>query len=382
MISSPESAGNCSHDVIEEKDKHVVVKLAGNLNVATAVVCLRDLKRELDLKSPPSLIVDLGEVTGFDDYGALILIELRKFSARKKAHFKLINIPPKVNAILNLVKFDSSQKPPPATKKKPPNLFIRLGDAAITEAYNVRYMISFLGSVAICFMILLRRPRSLRLDDTIGIMQKTGVDAVPIVALISFLLGLIMAFVSSLQLQRFGAGVYVASLVALSMVSELGPIMTAIIVAGRTGSAFAAEIGTMRISEEIDALFSMGFSPTHFLALPRIIASVVVVPILTLFSILFAIMGGLLVSVSMLDLSMNTYISQTIEALSLFEVTWGLAKSIVFAGLIALVGCLRGFQVKGGASQVGNAATSAVVSSIFLIILVDSIFAVIRSYWG
>jgi phospholipid/cholesterol/gamma-HCH transport system permease protein len=226
-----------------------------------------------------------------------------------------------------------------------------------------------------------RHPRTLRANDTIILMQKVGVDAVPIVGMISFLLGLIMAFVSSLQLEQFGASVYVARLVALSMVSELGPIMTAIIVAGRSGSAFAAEIGTMRISDEVDALFTMGFSPTLFLVIPRMAAAVLVVPLLTLFSDLFAIMGGLVISISMLDLTVSTYIDQTIKALSLFEFMWGLMKSVVFAALIAWIGCLRGFEVRGGSAQVGNAATSAVVSGIFLIILFDSIFAVIRSYW-
>jgi phospholipid/cholesterol/gamma-HCH transport system permease protein len=213
-------------------------------------------------------------------------------------------------------------------------------------------------------------------------MQRTGVDALPIVGLISFLLGLIMAFMSSVQLQQFGANIYVASLVSLSMTRELGPIMTAIIVAGRSGSAFAAEIGTMKISEEVDALFTMGFDPTRFLVVPKIIASVIVVPLLTLFSDVFAIFGGLVVGVSMLDLTASAYIDQTIKTLDLFDVFWGFLKSGVFALLIAWIGCLRGFQVRGGAASVGQATTSAVVSSIFLIIVSDSIFSVILRYWG
>jgi phospholipid/cholesterol/gamma-HCH transport system permease protein len=245
----------------------------------------------------------------------------------------------------------------------------------------MRFLVSFLGSAAICMLHVVRHPGKLRVNDTFLLIQKTGVDALPIVGLISFLLGLIMAFVSSIQLEQFGASIYVASLVALAMVSELGPIMTAIVVAGRSGSAFAAEIGTMRISDEVDALFTMGISPALFLVVPRIIATVIVVPVLTLFADLFAIFGGLVISVSMLDLTINTYISQTIKSLDLFEFCWGLMKSVVFAALIAWIGCLRGFQVRGGAAEVGNAATSAVVSGIFLIILFDSIFAVIRSYW-
>jgi phospholipid/cholesterol/gamma-HCH transport system permease protein len=202
------------------------------------------------------------------------------------------------------------------------------------------------------------------------------------VGLISFLLGLIMAFMSSVQLRQFGANIYVASLVSLAMVRELGPIMTAIIVAGRSGSAFAAEIGTMKISEEIDALFTMGFDPTRFLVVPKMVATVIVVPFLTLFSNLCAIAGGLVVGVTMLDLTANAYITQTTKTLSLFDFFWGLFKSGVFAFLITSVGCLRGFQVSGGAASVGRATTSAVVTSIFLIILSDSVFAVILRYWG
>jgi phospholipid/cholesterol/gamma-HCH transport system permease protein len=212
-------------------------------------------------------------------------------------------------------------------------------------------------------------------------MKSVGVDALPIVGLISFLLGLIMAFMSAVQLQQFGANIYVASLVSLSMVRELGPIMTAIIVAGRSGSAFAAEIGTMKISDEVDALFTMGFEPTRFLVVPKVIASVITVPILVLFSDLFAIFGGLVVGVFMLDLTTNAYIAQTLKTLTLFDVFWGFLKAAVFALLIAGIGCLRGFQVRGGAAEVGKATTSAVVSSIFLIILADAVFAVILRYW-
>ena len=213
-------------------------------------------------------------------------------------------------------------------------------------------------------------------------MKRVGLDALPIVSLISFLLGLIMAFMSSVQLQQFGANIYVASLVGISMTRELGPIMTAIIVAGRSGSSFAAEIGTMKISEEVDALSTMGINPNLFLVLPRVIAACLVVPILTLFSDLFAIAGGLLVGVTMLDLTVSGYANQTINTLTLFDVFWGVFKSGIFALLISLTGCLKGFQVKGGAAGVGKATTSAVVISIFLIVLSDSLLVVILRYWN
>ena len=187
---------------------------------------------------------------------------------------------------------------------------------------------------------------------------------------------------SSVQLQQFGANIYVASLVSLAMTRELGPIMTAIIVAGRSGSSFAAEIGTMKISEEVDALFTMGFDPVRFLVVPKMLAAVVMVPILILFSDIFAIVGGMLVGVFMLDLTASSYINQTIKTLRLFDVFWGVLKGALFAALVAGIGCLRGFQVRGGAASVGQATTSAVVTSLFFIILTDSLFSVILRYWG
>lgn len=369
------------YKMMASPDGAVGIQLLGRIDHRTAADLLKRLLADIEAAKPPQVTFDLNRVTYFDDFGVLVLSEVRNHLNEKGASFRIVQPPPKVSEILALSNFDQSACAGPITPKRPDNLVVRLGDATLHVADNTRFLVSFLGSVALSLLQVLRRPHSLRVGDTIVFMQKIGVDAVPIVGLISFLLGLIMAFVSSLQLEQFGASVYVARLVALAMVSELGPIMTAIIVAGRSGSAFAAEIGTMRISDEVDALFTMGFSPTLFLVIPRMAAAVLVVPLLTLFSDLFAIMGGMVISVSMLDLTVSTYVDQTIKALSLFEFAWGLIKSVVFAALIAWIGCLRGFEVRGGSAQVGNAATSAVVSGIFLIILFDSIFAVIRSYW-
>jgi phospholipid/cholesterol/gamma-HCH transport system permease protein len=211
-------------------------------------------------------------------------------------------------------------------------------------------------------------------------MKRAGADGLPIVALISLLLGLIMAFMSSLQLKQFGATIYVANLVTLAMVRELGPIMTAILVAGRSGSAFAAEIGTMVVNDEVNALVTMGFDPIRFLAVPKVLAVMVVVPILTVYADLFAILGGLIVGITGLDLTAFTYIQQTKSSIRVFDFATSLIKAVVFALLIAGIGCQRGFQVKGGAEGVGTSTTSAVVSAIFLIILADSAFAIMLHY--
>jgi phospholipid/cholesterol/gamma-HCH transport system permease protein len=168
--------------------------------------------------------------------------------------------------------------------------------------------------------------------------------------------------------------------VGIAVVKELAPMMTAIIVAGRSGSAFAAEIGTMMVNEEVDALATMGFDPVQFLAIPKIVAAIIVVPLLTLYAMLFGIMGGLLVGIIGLDLTFYTYIQETMKSIEIFDVYSSLVKSIVFAFLIAGIGCQRGFQVFGGAESVGESTTSAVVSAIFLIIVADSAFAIVLHY--
>jgi phospholipid/cholesterol/gamma-HCH transport system permease protein len=369
-----------SFDISRGQNNEWVVLLKQNIDLETAGSLLHHLNSLMRSQKEPVLYLDLRHVDYLDELGNITISELQETVEQQKGRFKIIHTDQSIKQ--NFVSYLSEVDGRCAIiEKKTPNILVGLGEATIREIDNIRFMVSFLGSVVLSMIHLIAHPGSFRFEDTVLVMKKTGVDALPIVALISFLLGLIMAFMSSIQLQQFGANIYVASLVALAMTSELGPIMTAIVVAGRSGSAFAAEIGTMRITEEIDALFTMGFNPTSFLVLPRVIASLIMVPLLTLFSDFFAVSGGLIVGVFMLDLAPGSYIEQTIESITLFEVLWGMAKSIVFALLISWMGCLRGFQVRGGPESVGNAATSAVVSSIFLIILFDSIFAVIRSYW-
>ena len=358
-----------------------IVRLSGSLSIETASDCLKTLTAALKKTAPP-VYFDLAHISVLDDYGALVLFELKHALKIPDNQFQIINPPQSYKKTLSLVNFDFDERCSVISGQPKTNIIVGFGAATIEALANIKFLIAFIGAIALSILQVFKRPRSLRGHDTITYMKTTGVDALPVVALISFLLGLIIAFMSSLQLKQFGANIYVASLVAMAMVSELGPIMTAIVVAGRTGSAYAAEIATMKISEEIDALFTMGFDPTLFLVIPRLIASFITIPLLTVFANFFGIAGGLLIGITMLDLTAGAYITQTIDTLTIFELLWGLMKSCVFAVLISGVGCLKGFQAKGGASAVGNAATAAVVNSIFLIILFDSMFAVIRSYIG
>jgi len=365
-----------------EQGGKLIIHLKGKIDIDTSVSLLSDFKKLIQSRQPGHLVFDLEDVTNMDDYGAFLMFETSRIIQNNKGEFNIINADKNAANMLLLINYYGQYiniPTPPRTVKN--NLMVRIGESVVDQLLNLRFMIAFIGSVILSFINVILSPRSFRAEDTITHMKQTGVNALPVVAMISFLLGLIIAFMSSLQLKQFGANIYVASLVAFAMVSELGPVMTAILISGRSGSAYAAEIGTMQISEEIDALFAMGFNPAIFLAVPRILASIIVVPILTLFSDFFAISGGLVIGVFMLGLTPNTYIAQTIEVLTLEDFLWGFLKSAVFALLIAMIGCLRGFRAKEGAASVGRAATSAVVSSIFMIIFFDSIFAVMRSYW-
>ncbi len=369
------------YEFSESEDGHITLHLRGKMDARSSAPLLEEMNTFLKGKRPSGLTVDLKEVSYLDDFGTLVLVELRNLMIAGKGQFRALNANESISEILSVLSFDDMRERVAIKKKPRPGVFIRLGEGSIKILDDIRFLVSFIGSVFLSLFHVFLHPRSLRMDDTVDCMHRTGVDALPIVGLISFLLGLIMAFMSAVQLEQFGANIYVASLVSLAMTRELGPIMTAIIVAGRSGSAFAAEIGTMQVSEEVDALFTMGFDPTRFLVVPKIIASVIVVPLLTLFSDMFAIMGGLIVGIFILDLTANAYMVQTIKTLSLFDVFYGFMKAGIFAFLIAWVGCLRGFRVRGGAAAVGQATTSAVVSSIFLIILTNSVFSVILRYW-
>ncbi len=369
-----------SFDFTDTGKGEFLLSVKGIINSVNVSSFLKEIKKNIKNHAPSALTIDLKDVSYMDDYGVLALSELRDMLGDKNS-FRVLDAGEEIKSILSLMDFAAIGEKTGKEEKGASNFFVRLGEDTLNTVFNLKYEISFMGSAFLALLYVIAHPKALRKGDTVYFMQRVGVDALPIVGLISILLGLIIAFMSSIQLRQFGADIYVASLVALAMTYELGPIMTCIIVAGRSGSSFASEIGTMKVSEEVDALFTMGFDPTRFLVVPKMLACVVVVPILTLFSDIFAVLGGMVVGVYILDLSPHAYVAQTLRSLTLFYVFWGVMKSFVFSIVISWIGCLRGFQVRGGADSVGKATTSAVVSSIFLIVVIDSIFAIIHVYW-
>jgi phospholipid/cholesterol/gamma-HCH transport system permease protein len=242
--------------------------------------------------------------------------------------------------------------------------------------------LDYLGDVVVASGEAVRSPRAVNWRDVARLMERAGADGLPIVLLISFLVGLVTAFQAAVQLRQFGANIFVADLVALSITRELGPLMTAIIVAGRSGAAFSAELGTMKVSEEIDALRTLGLDPYLFLVFPRVIALVLVMPLLTVLADLVGILGGLLVALLGLDLTVNAYLLETQKALDLWDVGSGLLKSVVFAFSVALIACQRGLATSGGAEGVGRATTSAVVTSLFALVVLDAIFTILFNAFG
>jgi len=224
---------------------------------------------------------------------------------------------------------------------------------------------------------LMRGRAAFRASDFLLVVQRSGAEALGIVSLISFLVGVILAFVGAVQLAQFGAAIYVADLVGIAMVRDMGAMMTAIVMAGRTGAAFAAELGTMKVNREIDALTTMGIDPMEFLVLPRMIALFLMMPLLALYANLMGILGGAVVGVFMLDLSWTTYYQETAAAVTLTEIAGGIFKAAIYGALVAIAGCLRGMECGTSAAAVGSATTSAVVTSIVLIISACGLFAVL-----
>lgn len=223
--------------------------------------------------------------------------------------------------------------------------------------------------------------KSIRLKSTIYEMVKAGYNSIPIITIISFFIGIILALQSAYQLKKVGALIYVANLVGVSITRELGPIVTAIIVSGRSGSAFAAEIGSMKAAEEIDALISMGINPVHFLVVPKLIALMVMMPALTIVSDFIGIIGGFVLSISILEIHPYNYFQQTVNALLIKDIITGLVKAWAFGIVITIVGSYQGFKVSGGAEEVGRRTTSAVVSSIFFVIVFDLFFTALFYYF-
>ena len=264
----------------------------------------------------------------------------------------------------------------------PDDFLTSMGQQALAGYRGVGGYVEFLGQLCIDLLSFVRGRGRIRLKDFLLVLQDCGAQALPIVGLLSFLTGLIIAFIGVIQLQKFAADIYVADLVGLAITRELGAVMAGVIMAGRTGAAFAAQIGSMQVNEEVDALTTFGISPVQFLVVPRVIALVLMMPLLCACADLVAMLGGMVVAITISDVTMLQYSNQIQAAVGLSDVLVGIFKSAVFGVIIALAGCYRGLNCGQDASSVGRAATSAVVTSITWIVIADAIFAVMFHLLG
>lgn len=336
--------------------------------------CLPDVER---LGRDDALTLDADQVRACDGSGEALIVEVYRRSTRQGFAVACRDGRGIVARTLKLFNVDRfTEDPATAVPIRNTHTSEQAGHAAVNIWLDICEQMAFLGEATVAAFTLLVRPGRLRLRDTMLHFERAGIDALPITLLIGFLLGLILAFMSATSFRQFGVEVYVADLIAIGLFRELGPLITAIILAGRSGSAFAAEIGTMKVNEEIDALVTFGLPPVIFLALPRVIAATLVMPILSIFAIIAGLIGGVVV-VTSLGVPATTYWQHVINATTLSNILLGLLKAAVFGLLVGLVGCSHGLQTGRTADAVGRAATAAVVGSLILITVFDGIFAVL-----
>ncbi len=324
---------------------------------------------------PPRVEVDAHQMEGYDGAGIALLQELKDRQESAGRVFQIEGLRRELAELMSLFAVGPALGP----RRRSPavvRFFEAYGRSALDLLRDLRAQISFAGETAVKLASSFVHPGRIRWGDTVLIAEKAGADGVAITALLGFLIGLILAFQSTIAMAMFNAQIYTANLVVIATFRELGPLITCFILASRSGSAFAAELGTMKVNEEIDALKTMGIDPVQFLVLPRTIAAVCVVPLLTMFNNLLALTGCFVVMVA-IGFAPLIVIDQIRAAADLGDLFGGLAKTLVFGGLIAEIGCLRGLQVGTGASAVGDAATRAVVSGIVAIVAVDGLFAVV-----
>lgn len=323
---------------------------------------------------PVDLII--GEGMLWDTSFLLALRKLEAAIVRRGGTAHHETLPDGVRRLMNLAA--QSEAPSGARRVAAlPSFLARIGERAQSIWRETGDFFAFVGEAFLAFLRLLRGRAGFRRSDFLLILQDTGARALPIVTLISVLVGMILAFVGAVQLRQFGVEIYVANLVGIAMLREMGALMTAIIMAGRTGAAFAAEIGSMQANEEIDALSTLGFNPVDFLVLPRILALVLMMPLLALYADILGILGGALIGTTLMGLDFSQYWAQTVRALNMTHLFIGLIKASVFGVIVALAGCQRGLFAGRSASAVGMATTSAVVLAIVLIVVADGIFAVV-----
>ena len=358
-------------------DDTLAVALAGDWLLGNALPAIEPVLEDLRKSpAPAGIAFDTAELGDWDTALVATLVSIRRDAEANGIAVDESGLPEGARQLLGLA-FAVKEREGARRSARDVGIFEAVGEKTLRVVARSRDLLAFLGELVLSFGRLFRGKATYLRSDLVQYIQEAGAEALPIVSLISFLIGMIFAFVGVMQLENFGAGIYTADLVAVAMVREMAPIMTAIIMAGRTGAAYAAQIGTMKVNEEVDALTTLGMDPMDFLVTPRVIALIVMLPMLSLYGSLMGILGGTFVGLSMLDVSLVQYASQTVNSVGLNSLLGGLFKSVVYGSLVAIAGCQQGLACGNSAMAVGQSTTRAVVMSIVLIVVSASILTVI-----
>ncbi len=366
---------------LSEEPDGVRVELGGSITLEEAPALWKRVSELLELSAGKQRVqIDLNGIEMIDGACMALLVHLRNELKARGVPCELEGGSPAVRRVVAL--YGGRRRARARRVRRGRNAVEQVGQATIDVFHEAVSVLDFLGQVVASAWQALKRPRDINFHDVTLTMERGGADATPIVMLINFLIGFVMAYQSALQLQQFGASIYVADLVGVSMTRELGPLMTAIILCGRTGAAFSAELGTMKVSEEVDALRTLGFLPLPYLVIPRILGLMLVAPLLTLVADATGIAGGLVVGNMVLDITPQAYWVETLSAVKPWDIWSGALKSVVFAGAIGLIACQQGLATSGGAEGVGRRTTSAVVTILFMLILLDAVFTMLFGALG
>ncbi|CAG0951800.1 Intermembrane phospholipid transport system permease protein MlaE [Anaerolineae bacterium] len=373
-IDSPEVSGKVR--IESTSDASLIVQFGGHWLRDAEIEPVGLIIEELNRLAPKRIVLQASELRDWDSRLPCYLLKIADYCDSQSVAMDSSGLPDGVQSLLKLARAVPERVGARRSEQHVSMLAV-VGNRVLDLGKDGRALVVFVGEALLAVWALLRGKARFRVVDLLICIQDAGPGGLPIATLISLLVGLILAFVGALQLAMFGAQIYIADLVALGTVREMGPLMTAVIMSGRTGASYAAQLGTMNVNSEIYALKTMGISPTEFLVLPRMLALILVMPLLCLYADLMGIMGGALVSFSFFDVSFIQYYNEIQKAVQLPDFVVGLFKSLVFAVLIATAGCMRGMQCGRSASAVGDATTAAVVDSIVYIVVADSILTLI-----
>ena len=341
-----------------------------------------DIEGQLDavrVTSNTGVTADAARIEALDTAGAWALQKLLLRLRGEGIEVRLQGLRPEFAKLLDVVAQQVADRKPAPAPAPPMPVLERVGRGSEGAWRQLISMLGFVGESAVALGGCLAHPARMRWRPILYNIRSAGVDALPIVGLLSFLLGIVVAYQATDTLRRYGANIFVSDIVGLSMLREFAPLVTAIIVAGRSGSAYAAQIGTMQVTEEVDAMRTLGIPPLDMLVLPKIIALMIALPLLTVFADLTGLFGGMLMARAQLGVGFEDFLDRMVKAVTVTDYLLGLGKAPVFAAIIALVGCYQGFRTKGGADSVGRQTTRAVVQSIFLVIVADSMFSIAYS---